>query len=836
MQQPPPPPPPPAPTRFATAPVPPALPMGAIPAVPPSAPPPIAPLAATGATLGGKKNWRQKAADEEAQKKAAREAIIVKDDNNSNNNPSEHKYDDIFISVMQLRTANSVESLALYLDSVMCEELQLRKRTPDFIVLPEHALSGLFFAHNFEEKLLPIRQVLAKYQCYGIIGSVTEGCSTRTINSSSNVHYNTAPVISRQGKLLTTYRKQRPTAQESSTPGDKSCIIDTDFGFRIAVLICFDVENKDVLQETLSYKPRIIFNPVFIPYDGNLVKPSSLPLSSSSSSSLAAIDNSYQVQQPEPTVQAKCNSWSNAAESMSVNFENLCMKEQFYLVRCDKPYQITMGSSQVIGPDRTVYIPQMDENRLSFFIPKSELIAKESSQEEEEAEEQKQKAQQFGSFAKHTVPSCYTRTVERDNTGNRLVQFQMQLKATKNYVNNINNNKLQQVQQLQANNTTIIPSTTCSAVYDDHYIVTGDSIGTCSMYRVTNRSLYCKWINSSSSKSSNNKNIVNIHCFNNKKRIITITKDGTLCCFNTDKCTVEAVTGISQLVESAAKEAETAIVSTAVVTVDSSLVKIAVLVKSKTNTSGAIKLITCNIDDLSNLTCSDLVKDENLIIQLCSIDNSSSGKVALVSSNGNIKLVQIIDNQMKQQSQIQLQLASNENTIIKVQVIQPPTIIEQLKPMSLSKEPFKPLLLVQEEAQAQAHTNMNQYCHVCEINSDDSITILHRLDMQVMAKQLPTYGAIHSVVGVSSDHCFVHATNGAVYLFKGETMLYKVQEEEETESKVTVADHLMHDGKGKIIAINNHSKQEQSQGTSQVITVNKFTSNRIASVFPLMLQ
>jgi predicted amidohydrolase len=76
--------------------------------------------------------------------------------------------------------------------------------------------------------------------------------------------HNTAPIIGKDGSILGLYRKRRPISTEKTEPGTTNFLFETEFG-TVAVMICFDVENDDILKEVLAQKPFMILNPVHIP-------------------------------------------------------------------------------------------------------------------------------------------------------------------------------------------------------------------------------------------------------------------------------------------------------------------------------------------------------------------------------------------------------------------------------------------------------------------------------------------------------------------------------------------------------------------------------------------
>ena len=114
---------------------------------------------------------------------------------------------------------------------------------------------------------------------------------------------------------------------------------DTPFG-RIAVLICFDIENTEIFQQVVELEPDLIFNPIYItpPHcsDRKLITSARI----------------------------------NGMQEMAHKFEQLVRHHQFTLIRCDLSFGL--ASSQIITPT-TISSPSASDCSFSYSIPKAHL-------------------------------------------------------------------------------------------------------------------------------------------------------------------------------------------------------------------------------------------------------------------------------------------------------------------------------------------------------------------------------------------------------------------------------------------------------------------------------
>lgn len=75
------------------------------------------------------------------------------------------------------------------------------------------------------------------------------------IEPVSEGYFTTCVVIARDGSIATTYQKRKPTNVLHGKAGDTVGWFETEFG-RIALLICYDAEDDQILRETLDVSGR----------------------------------------------------------------------------------------------------------------------------------------------------------------------------------------------------------------------------------------------------------------------------------------------------------------------------------------------------------------------------------------------------------------------------------------------------------------------------------------------------------------------------------------------------------------------------------------------------
>ncbi|KAH3761370.1 actinfragmin kinase [Pelomyxa schiedti] len=214
------------------------------------------------------------------------------------------------------------------LDAILSGPENSGKKT-DIIVSPEVWLSYSGPATLENPDLALFSPLAAKHQVFIVLSFEERAGSHRHIS---------AVLLGPSGTIVGCYRKQRPL-NSCHTPGNSPGVFDTPYG-KIALLICFDIENEDVLQATLALNPFLILNPVFIP---------------------SGMDSDWQ----SPVARTK---WAVARDSMRRKFEALMGEKMITLVRCDMAFFLGgNGSSQSIGPYNTVMAPTIQDCHFYTF-------------------------------------------------------------------------------------------------------------------------------------------------------------------------------------------------------------------------------------------------------------------------------------------------------------------------------------------------------------------------------------------------------------------------------------------------------------------------------------
>eukprot|EP01105_Mastigella_eilhardi_P021398 TRINITY_DN517_c1_g1_i1.p1 TRINITY_DN517_c1_g1~~TRINITY_DN517_c1_g1_i1.p1 ORF type:complete len:959 (-),score=233.08 TRINITY_DN517_c1_g1_i1:75-2735(-) len=273
---------------------------------------------------------------------------------------SEYGHDAVKILVMQERNYGDLKCAQL-LDDYLSQGWSGRK--PDIVLYPENWMQGGAVSQS-HTTIAAFSRVAAKHRAYVLLGTMVErGAGAHT--------YVTSVLLGPDGCIAGTYRKQRPGSgyDHGTTPG----VFETPFG-RIAVLICFDIENDDVLRATLDLRPFLVLNPVWI----------SLPDTDAMSR----------------TSKRTC---AVARDAMRRKFEAFMGEQMVTLVRCDQPHFLgATGSSQLIGPYCSVLSPNNGECRFSASVDTS-----------------------LRNFWQGSVPPR-PRTAKEDNTGNRYIVHVLQ--------------------------------------------------------------------------------------------------------------------------------------------------------------------------------------------------------------------------------------------------------------------------------------------------------------------------------------------------------------------------------------------------------------------------
>jgi len=168
--------------------------------------------------------------------------------------------DNVKILVVQTLGMN-VKTMTNRLDCILKEDKSGRK--PDFVIFPENSLKGsISKIEPTNDMIQALGSCSKKHGCYVVWGSTME-CVSKKL-------YNTSIMTGPEGELIGSYRKRKPLVNRL-TPGDKNAIFETKFG-KVAIMICFDVENQDIFQEvvvslifsanfshTLLLRPKVLF-------------------------------------------------------------------------------------------------------------------------------------------------------------------------------------------------------------------------------------------------------------------------------------------------------------------------------------------------------------------------------------------------------------------------------------------------------------------------------------------------------------------------------------------------------------------------------------------------
>ncbi len=134
----------------------------------------------------------------------------------------------------------------------------------DLIVFPELAVQGL--APRLEDIAEPIpgksverlSRKAKEVKKWIIPGSMIELDGGKV--------YNTTPVLSPQGDLITKYRKMNPfSPAETSVPGNSFEVIDINGVGRLGICICYDAWFPEMTRSLVSMGAEVIIHPSFTP-------------------------------------------------------------------------------------------------------------------------------------------------------------------------------------------------------------------------------------------------------------------------------------------------------------------------------------------------------------------------------------------------------------------------------------------------------------------------------------------------------------------------------------------------------------------------------------------
>lgn len=222
------------------------------------------------------------------------------------------------------------------LDAILTSSASSTGRKVDFVVLPEgshHEGGSATLASN--QLLCGLAEVVQRHSVWACLGTMNEV-------TSKGLHHCTALIVGPSGEIVTTYRK-RATLGVSQTPGIAPCVFQTEHGL-VGVMICYDAENPTFVSEALALEPVLMLNPVHI--------------------SNAALRSGVGSRQERDA------RWRTSMESMGRHVDRIVAREQGKVswVRCDQPYPIGAGTSQITEACRTQHVPTCGTTNWSVLV------------------------------------------------------------------------------------------------------------------------------------------------------------------------------------------------------------------------------------------------------------------------------------------------------------------------------------------------------------------------------------------------------------------------------------------------------------------------------------
>ena len=285
--------------------------------------------------------------------------------------------------------------------------------------MPRHPLTDIvIFPEGWWHDVIKCPPVLSprlldvcmRHQVYVVLGSGIEaveeevGRGKKKEEEKEGVqrkrkNYVTSLMIGPDGKVIGRYRKRvHPGHHPSLSAGKDLGLFPTRFG-TLGVLICFDIENEEILSPLLAERPWLILNPVHIP------AALSLPPSSSSSSNVKG----------PPTREAEARrkrQWAIQMKTISQKFERMSREYGFVLVRCDSPQGA--GTSQVIAPSFTYPIPLPNQAMYSIYINRFRDVTQPS-----DPDENLKRTKELPLFASLMKQTDVPRSKKEENCGER---------------------------------------------------------------------------------------------------------------------------------------------------------------------------------------------------------------------------------------------------------------------------------------------------------------------------------------------------------------------------------------------------------------------------------
>jgi len=256
----------------------------------------------------------------------------------------------------------------LAIDQLLLAECA-KGRKPDFIVFPEGWIPEAGPIDVTKNRFLKrVSELVAKHAVYAILGTM--------IGVVNGKQYISSVLMNKRGEIEGVYHKRRfPGGSWHGGKGEREGLWDTEFG-RVGILICYDIEQSDLLRQTLHYRPRILFNPAHIPAPG------------------AARDLS-----------TRAHLWNTAVDMANRLIEHLTVHEHTSIIKVDEPFPVGFSESQSLSPYVSQYVGGVLEREATLC-----------TYLDREVENANRCA-----FDRLRVPVDRPRTDPRDDCGNRVV-------------------------------------------------------------------------------------------------------------------------------------------------------------------------------------------------------------------------------------------------------------------------------------------------------------------------------------------------------------------------------------------------------------------------------
>ena len=299
------------------------------------------------------------------------------------------------------------------LDDILTKSFLEDNRKVDFVILPEGAHhEGGQATLEANQHLRQLAKIIGKHAVWACLGTMGETILPPTCSSSTTPtprpthHHCSALIVGPTGELCCTYKK-RATMGITQTPGTEPCVFQTEFGL-VGVLICYDAEHPQYVQETLDLNPILILNPVHI--------------------SAGALRTTSERNM-------RNHAWRTSMESMGRHVDRIVSKraeqgKSLSWIRCDMPYPIGAGTSQITEPCRTQHVPTYATTNWTTLvqIQRESAVTVDELDEVNELDEVKEKLSCRSRWICRQPKR--DRTNDLDNCGNRYTLKSMQINSS----------------------------------------------------------------------------------------------------------------------------------------------------------------------------------------------------------------------------------------------------------------------------------------------------------------------------------------------------------------------------------------------------------------------